>query len=216
MTDYYYHVYNRGVNKRPIFKTQRDYRRFVLLIRFYKTRNYPLKFSKFIKLSTNQRKEIWIKLQNDKSHIDIITYCLMPNHFHFLLKQNSEFGISKFLGNIQNSHARYFNIKTERIGPLFQGQFKTVKIDSEEQLLHVSRYIHLNPFSSAIVADFKGLENYEWSSLKEYTNQVQFGFCSKDIILNNFKNFETYKKFVFDNADYQKELENIKHLILEK
>lgn len=216
VTDYYYHIYNRGVNKRPIFKTQRDYRRFIQLIRFYKTIDYPLKFSKFIKLSTDQRKEIWIKLQNDKSHIDIIAYCLMPNHFHFLLKQNSEFGISKFLGNIQNSHARYFNIKTERIGPLFQGQFKAVKIDSEEQLLHVSRYIHLNPFSSAIVADFIELENYEWSSLKEYTNQVQFELCSKDIILNSFKNYETYKKFVFDNADYQKELENIKHLILEK
>ena len=183
-----------------------------MLLRFYNSLEYPIKFSKFIKLSVDQRKEIWNRLDKEKTHTDILSYCLMPNHFHLLLKQNSENGISKLLGNLQNSYARYFNIKNERIGHLFQGQFKAVKIDSEEQLLHVSRYIHLNPYSSAVVKDLNALQKYEWSSLPEYLDKVLFNLCSKKNIIGNFKNKESYKKFVLDNADYQKELENIKHL----
>jgi putative transposase len=139
----------------------------------------------------------------------------MPNHFHILIKQKTDNGISKFMANIQNSYARYFNTKHKRIGPLFQGQFKAVKIESEEQLLHVSRYIHLNPYSSALVKNYEELEKYEWSSLKEYLNTTLFPFCSKDDIQEYFKKEGSYKEFVFDNADYQKRLEEIKHLILD-
>ena len=210
--NYYYHVFNRGVNKRPIFKSKYEYNRFLLLLRFYNSVEYPVKFSKFAKLSVDQRKEIWNRLEKEKNHTDILAYCLMPNHFHLLLKQNSENGISKLLGNLQNSYARYFNIKNERIGPLFQGQFKAVKIDGEEQLLHVSRYIHLNPYSSAIVKDLNALQSYTWSSLREYLDKTPYNLCVKEDIFVIFKNRESYKNFVLDNADYQKELENIKHL----
>ncbi|KKP48377.1 MAG: hypothetical protein UR39_C0001G0172 [Candidatus Woesebacteria bacterium GW2011_GWA1_33_30] len=209
---YFYHVFNRGVNKRPIFKTKYNYRRFTLLIKFYNSVEYPIKFSKFMTLSRDQRSEIWNRLAKEKTQTDVLSYCLMPNHFHLLLKQNTEKGISKLLANIQNSYAKYFNIKNERIGPLFQGQFKAVRIDSEEQLLHVSRYIHLNPHSSGIVKNHDKLLSYEWSSLPEYINQVKFSFCKKDDVLTSFKNTESYKNFVLNNADYQKELENIKHL----
>lgn len=125
--DYYYHVFNRGVNKRPIFKSKYEYRRFLLLLRFYNSLEYPIKFSKFIKLSVDQRKEIWNRLGREKTHTDILTYCLMPNHFHLLLKQNSENGISKLLGNLQNSYARYFNIKNERIYPLFRDNLRQLR-----------------------------------------------------------------------------------------
>ncbi|MEK7472830.1 MAG: transposase [Patescibacteria group bacterium] len=210
--NYYYHVFNRGVNKRPLFKSKYEYRRFLLLLKYYNFVNYPIKFSKFMTLASDQRQEIWNRLDKDKKHTDILSYCLMPNHFHLLLKQNDDNGISKLLANLQNSYARYFNIKNERIGPLFQGQFKAVRIDSEEQLLHVSRYIHLNPYSSGIVKDSNKLINYSWSSLPEYISQSKFPFCKKDDILCNFKSEDLYKNFVLDNADHQKELENIKHL----
>lgn len=209
--NYYYHVFNRGVNKRYIFKSKYEYNRFVLSLRFYNSLEYPIRLSLFTKLASDQRQEIWGRLQNEKTHTDIISYCLMPNHFHLLLKQNSENGISKLLGNLQNSYARYFNIKNERIGPLFQGQFKAVKIDSEEQLLHVSRYIHLNPYSSGIVKTLDDLINYSWSSLPEYVSTVKFPICKKDDILPNFKK-SNYKDFVLNNAEYQKSLEHIKHL----
>lgn len=212
VNSYYYHIFNRGVNKRPIFKKKYEYRRFLLLLKYYNYLDHPIKFSKFMTLVRDQRQEIWDRISNGKTNSDIISYCLMPNHFHLLLKQNSNSGISNLLANLQNSHARYFNIKNERVGPLFQGQFKAVRIDSEEQLLHVSRYVHLNPYSSGLVANTDKLMKYEWSSLPEYLNQANFPFCKKDDILCNFKSEGSYKNFVLDNADYQKELDNIKHL----
>lgn len=211
----YYHVFNRGVNRQPIFSDRIDYIRITNLARYYKIENPPIRFSKFLILSNDQRKTIWNKQIFEKSLVDIISYCFIPNHFHFLLRQNEENGISKFMSDFQNSYVRYFNTRTQRIGPLFQGQFKAVRVESDEQLLHLSRYIHLNPYSSAIIKSDENLEDYEWSSYPEYLGQGKFDFCKKDIILNNFKNIESYKEYVLNNAEYQKELNRIKHLIIE-
>ena len=215
ITDYYYHVFNRGVNRQPIFEGIRSYKRFTNIIRFYNFVDYPLRFSKFLLLSTDQRREIWNRLAGTKTYVDIISYCLMPNHFHMLLKQNESGGISKFISIIQNSYTKYINIKNDRVGHLFQGQFKAVKIDSGEQLLHVSRYIHLNPYSSALVAGSNSLLNYEWSSFKEFVSIQPYGICKKGIILNSFKSSDEYRNFVLDNADYQKNMEAIKHLTID-
>lgn len=212
ISDHYYHVYNRGVNKRHVFLNRSDYIRATNLIRYYNYLDYPIRFSKFLLLAKDQREETWNRLKPSKTYTDILTYCLMPNHFHLLLKQNEENGISKFLANLQNSYTKYFNIKNERIGPLFQGQFKAKKIDSEEQLIHVSRYIHLNPYSSAIVKDTNKLLAYEWSSLSEYLNNCRYEICNKDLLLSYFTDVIAFKKFILDNAEYQKELEDIKHL----
>ena len=149
-----------------------------------------------------------------KTYIDIVAYCLMPNHFHLLVKQNVNLGITKFLGDFQNSYVKFFNLRNDRVGPLFQGRFKAVNIISDEQLLHVSRYIHLNPSSSNIVR-IDRLTNYKWSSLPEYLNKLNFNFCQKETILNNFKNIDKYKEFVFDNAEYQQGLKKIEYLKLE-
>ncbi len=215
ITGYYYHVYNRGVNKRRIFTHKHEYVHTINLIKFYNYVDYPIRFSKFMLLHKDQRKEIWQRLSKSNKYTDILSYCLMPNHFHFLIKQNVDHGISKFIGNFQNSYVKYFNIKNQRVGPLFQGQFKAVKIDTKEQLLHVSRYIHLNPYSSGIVANTEKLASYKWSSLQEYLNEAKFPFCDKDDILSNFKSKNSYKEFVLNNAGYQKELEDTKHYNLE-
>ena len=87
----------------------------------------------------------------------------MPNHFHLLIKQNIDRDYD-ILSNLQNGYTKYFNTKYSRDGHLFQGPFKAVKIDSEEQLLHVSRYIHLNPYSSGMLNNITDLDNYEWAS----------------------------------------------------
>lgn len=215
VTNHYYHVYNRGVNRAPIFLSKTDYSRFVNLLRFYNYCDHPVRFSKFLLLSVDQRKEIWTRLAKTDVLVDIIAFCLIPNHFHLLLKQNDEKGISKLMANIQNGFARYVNLKYNRVGPLFQGQFKAIKIDSEEQLLHVSRYIHLNPYTSAIVGNVNKLLNYEFSSFGEYILSKPFEICNKEIIFNYFHSDENYEKFVLDNADYQKNLETIKHLTIE-
>lgn len=215
VTDYYYHVFNRGVNKQPIFSGIRDYKRFLTLLKFYNFVDHPIRFSKFLLLSNDQRKEIWQRLENSATYTDLIAYCLMPNHYHILFKQNIDGGIQKILADLQNSYAKYVNLKNNRSGPLFQGRFKAVKIDSEEQLLHVSRYIHLNPYSSAVVANYDSLLNYEWASIKEYVSNQQYDYCRKDIILNSFPSKTKYRDFILNNADYQRNLESIKHLAID-
>lgn len=215
VNEFYYHIYNRGVNRRQIFVNKHDYIHALNIIKFYNYVDYPIRFSKFKLLSLDQRREIWGRLVNSQRYVDIISYCLMPNHFHLLVKQNIDNGISKFMSNFQNSYTRYFNVKNDRTGHLLQGQFKAKKIDSDEQLLHVSRYIHLNPYSSAVVKDFDNLLSYKWSSLPEYQDKESFNICNKDIIKTYFHKKADYFEFVKDNADYQKSLEDVKHLTLE-
>jgi putative transposase len=155
------------------------------------------------------------KLRESKRLVEIIAFCLMPNHFHLLLKQLQKKGTSTFMRNFQNSYARYFNTKYHRSGALFQALFKAVRIETDAQLLHVSRYIHLNLVSSFLV-EIKNLENYPWSSFPEYMKSRSLEFVDPDLVLKQFKTEKDYKKFVFDQADYQRKLQEIKHLTLEK
>lgn len=147
--------------------------------------------------------------------IEIFAYCLMPNHFHLLLKQVADRGVSKFLSQFENSYTRYFNTIYERVGPLFLDQFKSVRIVTEEQLLHVSRYIHLNPYTSYVVKDFESLFSYPWSSLEKYFIQEKSSLCNKEVILSLFKKPDDYRNFILDQASYQRELDKIKHLTIE-
>lgn len=216
VNDNFYHIFNRGVNKQPIFEGIKDYRRAMEVLEFY-SYTPKLRYSKFLLLSQEERSSFMdnLRQENDKL-VDLVCFCLMPNHLHLLLTQKKDNGISKFMANLQNSYTRYFNTKHERVGPLMQGQFKAVLIEDDDQLLHVSRYIHLNPYSSFIVKDLADLEKYPWSSLPEYLEMASTSICNKQVILSYFKSVEDYKKFVFDQADYQRKLEKIKHLVLEK
>lgn len=211
----YYHIYNRGVAHQPVFSSSTDYDRLLLSFSYYRYNNLPLRLSKLLQAPREEREKIIAGLEaaHDLT-VDIVAFCLMPNHIHILLKQVSEGGISKFMKQVTDSYTRYFNTKYQRVGPLFQGAFKAVRIENDEQLVHVSRYIHLNPVVSYIVRG-EGFTNYPWSSLKDYlsggSKLVDFG-----VILDHFRSKEEYLKFVLDQADYGKELERIKHLTLEK
>lgn len=209
-----YHVYNRGVEKRLIFLTRRDYLRFIELISYYRFIECPVKFSYFKKLSNSERVDVLNKLQahSDKL-VDIYAFCLMPNHFHFLLKQLADGGISKFINKISNGFSHYFNIRHERVGHLFQGNFKAVRIEDDQQFIHVSRYIHLNPVNSYIIQPEK-IVAYEYSSYPEYIRK-KVGFCNTKEVLSLFSSIDKYKKFVEDQIDYARKLQEIKHLALE-
>ncbi|MBN1262974.1 MAG: transposase [Candidatus Pacebacteria bacterium] len=147
--------------------------------------------------------------------VEIVAYCLMPNHFHLLVKQAKDRGIRNFITKSCNSYSHYFSTKYKRKGPLFEGRFKAIRVETEEQLIHLSRYIHLNPYSSYLVKNFKKLAAYPFSSLPEYLNNIKDPICQKEIVLSYFSGFEDYKKFVFRQAEYQRELGKIKHLALE-
>lgn len=209
-----YHIYNRGVEKRPIFLNKKGYNRLIDLTNYYQFANCPVKFSQFKALSRDAKKDLLDKLasQSDKL-VEILAFCLMPNHIHFLCKQLKNNGISKFMSKICSGYSHYFNILHQRVGPLFQGNFKAVRIETDEQLVHTSRYIHLNPVSSYLI-EFNHLESYDFSSYPEYTGK-KAGFCNIEEILAYFKTIQDYKNFVGDQVDYARELENIKHLILD-
>lgn len=211
-----YHVYNRGVAASPIFLSLKDYSRFLSLIGYCRFENTPAGFSQIMKLSRKEREKILAVLKTEnKIHLEILAFCLMPNHFHFLFKQSTEKGISLFMSALQNSYVKYFNIKGDRAGPLFQSRFKAVRILTDEQLIHVSRYIHLNP-STGYLVEPKELLEYKWSSLGTYLKQEKFySFVQTETISDFFKSKKSYQQFVIDQADYQRELDKIKHLTLE-
>ncbi|MBL7078051.1 transposase [Candidatus Shapirobacteria bacterium] len=218
ITDHYYHIYNRGIDFRPIFSDKRGYQRFIKLLEYYRFANFPFSFSKLKRLSQEDRGKLLQSLDK-KNHtlIGIVCFCLMPNHFHLLVKQTQDDGVSWFVSQLQNSYTKYFNKKHERVGPIFQSTFKSVLVENEQQLLHLSRYIHLNPYSAAMVKGFDQLISYPWSSLAVYLEKEksQYQFCQTKTITSYFQGLKNYKKFLLDRADYQKELEQIKHLTLE-
>ena len=215
VTDEIYHVFNRGIAGMPLFSNFSHFRRFLDLINYYRFQDTPVSYSQFKGIEKITREEIFNRLvKENKKHVDILAFCLMDNHFHFLLKKIVDKGIARFTSNIQNGYAKYFNIKTERTGPLFQPMFKSVRIVTDEQLLHVSRYIHLNP-STGYLVEITDLESYLWSSLSCYLEEKsKYPFVNTELILGLI-NKHKYKEFIYNQADYQRELGNIKHLSLE-
>lgn len=214
VNDQYYHLYNRGVAYQPTFSSNRDYERFILCLSYYRFNNLPFRLSKLLQISKEERQRILANLEATHDLVvDLIAFCLMPNHIHLLVKQVADGGISKFMRQVADSFTRYFNTKYQRVGPLFQGAFKAVRIETDEQLLHVSRYIHLNPLTSYLVREEHFID-YPWSSLKDYLGKDS-KLVNPKIVLSNFKVSNDYLKFVMDQADYGKELEKIKHLALE-
>lgn len=200
----FYHVFNRGVAKMQIFNNFHDYNRFYKTFLYYLIQGPKPKFSIFSPET--------VTLNKDNKIVDIICYCLMPNHFHFLLKQRLEGGITEFMSKLSNSYTKYYNVRNTRIGPLLQGDFKAVHVEANNQLLHLSRYIHLNPVVNYVTKD---LDSYIWSSYDEYVNDNKNNVCSKEIILDQFNSLGAYRKFVLDQEEYARELETIKHQLID-
>lgn len=193
VTREFYHVFNRGVARLPIFLSKWDYQQALLTLHYYSCSNPPMKLSRFKELSVTDRQTVLTTIQNSVKKVEIICYVLMPNHFHFLIKQIEDNGISSFISNFTNSYTRYFNTRHDRVGPLLQGVFKAVHVENDEQLIHLSRYIHLNPVTSFIIKDSE-IFNYPWSSLPSFINS-HTSFVSSTPILEHFPSIDSYKKF---------------------
>jgi putative transposase len=180
----YYHIYNRGVNRRLIFKDQEDYSTFLSYLQFYLSP--PL----IPEIATNlQGSSLKVspsrQLKNYKGEIELIAYCLMPNHFHLMVKQYSEFGINHFMRSLATKYSRYFNTKYERTGHLFQGIYKAVRIESESQFTYLTKYIHRNPISLPTFKDDpRRLSFYKYSSYANYLNMFSQSWVqTKDILI---------------------------------
>lgn len=216
VTSEYYHVLNRGNASEEIFTCQADYEHFLEVLLYYQCGDFPFKHSLLKKLEFHERLKLVSDLRLKGNFVtEIIAYCFMPNHYHLLLKQRVDNGVFNFIRLSNNSYSRYFNLKYGRRGSLFEGRFKAIRVQTNEQLLHLSRYIHLNPLSSSLVNDFEELTKYPYASISEFLGRVENPICNSEPILSQFSSRESYRKFLEDRVDYQKDLEECKHLFRE-
>ncbi len=213
--DSIFHVFNKTIEAKQVFDKEINCNKFLDALIFYRSSALKMRLSRYDKFTSKLKDVYKIKLEDsDRFRVNILAYCLMPTHFHLLLKQRLTDGVSTFLSNIQNSFTRFFNIKNSRIGPIFVQSYKSVLIRSEQQLKHISRYIHLNPYSGNIVNTEEDLFSYPWSSFSEYLGNSRVKISEPNFIMNMFGNsYERYRKFVFDNANYQRTLEYCKDSI---
>jgi len=200
----FYHIYNRGVEKKEIFLDDQDKRIFLYYLKIYlspkelifneikadETLTEEEKAEKIIKIS---------RLNNFYQRIDLLCFALMGNHYHLLLKQKEKNGIEMFMRSLNTKYAKYFNFKYQRVGPLFQSRYKAVLIEQEEYFIHVSRYIHLNPLET--LPPGKKLVSYPWSSYPAYLGKQEISWINKSYLKEYFKkfngfNFDSYQGFV--------------------
>lgn len=202
----FYHVYNRGTEKRQIFLDKADYYRFTILLylangdRPVNMREIKILFPDYSGLA---------KIDNGEPLVDIGAYCLMPNHFHLLLRERVEGGISKFMLKVMTAYTTYFNKKNQRTGSLWEGVFKAQHANSDEYLKYLFSYIHLNPIK-LIQSDWKErgiiniekakkqVRNFEYSSYSDYLSMNR----DQRIILNT----DAFPGYFNNGMDFEKDL----------
>jgi len=195
----FYHVFNRGVRKQPLFHDIRDYSRFLFLILHSHGMFIPTNIGRnvtyYIRDSNFGLDEADIQLIKETRAVDLVSFCLMPNHVHLLLSEVKEGGISKFMQRVLNAYTKYYNERYKESGHAFQGKFKSVHVTSNKQLLHLSAYIHCNtrelvPWRSKII-------EYPYSSLQDYTSENRWpALINQSVILEQFGDRDEYRRFI--------------------
>lgn len=201
VTNEIYHVFNRGVEKRKVFIEDTDYLRFIHDL-FEFNDNQPA-INLAYHIGGKNSKEVGlpkIKRRPRKLLVEILLFCLMPNHFHLMLRQKRDSGITEFMRKLGTGYTNYFNQKNERVGPLFQGKYKSVLINEEPHFMYLPYYIHSNPIGllrkdSATSNSMKFLENYRWSSFSDYIGKKNFpSVTSREFLLDFFGGEQKHKK----------------------
>lgn len=214
VNDNYYHIFNRSIAKYVIFNDSDDYYRIINLFDLYRFSDFTYKYSKFRKLSAAHQKSIIDGLKGSTQLVDMITFCIMPTHIHLILKQNVDKGITRYMARVLDGYTRYFNTIHKRKGPLWEGHFEGILVDTDEQLLHLSRYVHLNPTSAGLV---KKPHEWPFSSYGEYISKSKdknrYRLCQYENLIG--LNPKEYRKFVQDRVSYQQELSKIKRILLD-
>lgn len=201
----FYHVYNRGIETGLIFRNQKDYTVFLYFLKRYL--NPPPEDPNMI--SPRWKSDIFDKTQ-------LIAYCLMPNHFHLMIKQFTKEAMTDLMRSVGTSYVAYFNKRYDRNGPLFQGNYKAVLVETESYLLHLTRYIHLNPLEPNRVGPRTRLDlvSYPYSSYGDYLGKRKTGWVHPEEILAFFKTAQrtklkdilSYQSFVEDYMEDPKEI----------
>ncbi len=210
--DEFYHLYSRGVDKRVTFENSDDYQRFIKLL-FVCNHSHPVVFRDLIDTVPNGN---IFEFPADQSLVDIGAYCLMPNHFHLLVKEKREGGISAFMLKLLTAYSSYFNKKHKRKGQLFDGRFKAAHLDEDNYLRYVYAYIHLNPvklifpswrdegeFDLSIARDF--VEKYKYSSYQDFVgrNRKESKILNHVVFPEYFETTKEFKDFIDDWLNFR-------------
>jgi putative transposase len=204
----YYHIYNRGVDKRDVFLDEKDYVRFLTGMREF---NCIEPIGSLYLVDKLRKKGLSPFGRDLVPLVAIIAYCLNPNHYHFILKQNIDKGISSFMHRISSGYSTYFNEKYKRSGALFQGTFKAIHIDSNELLIYLSSYVNCNSEVHGIAK----AEDYKWCSFPDYIGKRNGTLCDKEIVLGQYKLGDEYKKSALENAKDIKRARDMGKLLME-
>lgn len=210
-----YHVYNKSAGSENIFSSTYDVNQALRRIRYFKFLR-RMKYVDFVGTKENFEVKLLAhdSFEHDKPLIEIYSHSIMPNHYHFVLKELISNGLTSFISNFQKSFARLYNAKNNRIGVAFQGRFKVKHIVSTEQLIHVVRYVHLNPVT-AHMFEFSKLSGSERTSYKEYLNLQENKITDTEFILKQFSNIKSFIDFHKNQVDYQRKLASIKKILLD-
>lgn len=209
----FFHVYNRGVDKRIIYTDEYDIRRFFKSMVEFNTADPigSLYENSFSKLGGETPK-------SEGRLVNVVAYCLNPNHFHFILEQVTDGGISEFMKRLGGGYTNYFNNKYERNGSLFQGVFKSVHVDTNEYLMHLSAYVNLNDRVHKLGGETPKLVKSR-SSWGEYTDERVKGICEKEIVLGQFARSGEYEEFALNSLESiiqrKEELKDVHNFLLE-
>ncbi len=199
-----YHIFNQGVDKRKVFLDDEDYHLFLYYLYIYLT---PL--DKVLRRYHTLPIRLFNK--NMAKKVELLSFVLMPDHYHLILKQNESDGISQFMKQLSNAYTQHFNQKYKRRGSLFEGPFKSVSIKNNDHLMQLSRFIHLHPVVENIVAE----PEYSWSSYNEYADTEVHKLCNTKKILSLFPSVYAYKRYVHDKKEYGKKLHEIRRFLIE-
>lgn len=184
----FYHIYNRGNNKQQIYFDEHDYFRMYLVMHVLNDKSRAGK--RGIRASELDYKK------SKNNFVDIIGYCFMPNHYHLLVRQRCEKGVSKFMHRLGDSYTKYFNSRYSHSGHAFTGPYKIRAIEKTSYLLHASRYIHTNPAELFTQNCWSNITQYKFSSLSSYLTDKPDPFLATQPILSRFKSKLEYRNYV--------------------
>jgi len=191
----YYHICNRAVNKQTIFHDTRDHFRFLFLILYFQS---PMVFQQLGRLVKDFVLSRALDIKGEvvkKRKIELVAFCIMPNHFHLIVKELEEGAIATYMQRVLTAYSKYYNTKYEKFGHVFQGPYRAIHIVSDSQLKYLSSYIHRNP--RELVSWINKEDRYQWSSYQDYIGENRWGdLLLLDIVLGQFKNKGRYHEFV--------------------
>jgi len=198
----HYHIFNRAVNKQAIFHNLDDYVRFLFLIIYMQS---PVKIlhigravKEFAKYCTGQSSALTSGYEEEiikKRLVELVTFCIMPNHFHLIVKELEEGGIAAYMQRVLTAYSKYYNTKYAKSGHVFQGPYRAVHIKDDRQLLYLSAYIHRNP--REISKWLNKEDKYPWSSYQDIISENRWDkLLLPDVLMGEFKNRKKYDEFV--------------------